>query len=133
MKKEILLLNDKNGSLLSISFTLRCARYIPLLFHEPEELVNWAKIYSDSVYDCLLLNGCSNAAVLERLHRLLYSCDLDLQILIVGDGLPQKVQDMAEKNPQIICCKQEVLIAELKKFQQFESTADKKIDAISDG
>lgn len=126
MSKKIFLLNDNDESLLSISFALQGAKYNILLFHEPEELVNWAKIYGDSIGSCLLLNGCHDAALLVRLNRLLYSCDLDLKILVVGDNLPDAVQLMAEKSPGISCCRPVALSDELRKLQQRGSATDEK-------
>ncbi|HKJ05657.1 MAG TPA: hypothetical protein VJ974_08680 [Geopsychrobacteraceae bacterium] len=126
--KKILLLNDKHESLLSINFVLQAAQYIPVLFNEPEELINWAKIYRDSINNCLLINGCRDVALLEKMRRLLYSCDLDLQVFIVGDDLPAVVQRMAEYNSKISCCRSVDLVSELNRFQQSGPTIDEAIE-----
>lgn len=126
MTKKILLLNDGKRPLLGIGFALRHAKYSPVLFHDPEELVNWAKLYRTALCDCLLLNGCSDAALLERLRRLLSACNLELRILVVGGDLPEEVLAVVGNHSSVSCCTQEGLIEELKRLRRSEQSSREK-------
>lgn len=107
--------------MLGISFSLQLAKFKPLLHHEPEELINWANLYGDTISPCVLVNGCRRVAELEKLRRLLHSSDLDLKILVVGDETPEDVLQLINGDPILSHCSRAELVSELKKCELKDS------------
>lgn len=117
-KKRVLLLNGGSESLLNISFLLQLSGYSPLLFHSPEEVINWITACDEAVgLGCLLIHGFNDSAELAKLRQLLITCRIEMPILLVG-GSESSYQSLQDSRLDITACEANALTNELLKLYQ---------------